>query len=231
MPSWAIHVAVSEELSKNMSKKEKEEFTLGNLLPDINNGFLIPDVSKKIVHDITHYAPNCNFRDMQNIRQLFENYKKLCYEMKEKLKEPMVYGYFAHLLTDYYWNHYTYVEKGVLDGNRVIGIKRNDQTVLYGDSEEIRQTKVNDFNLFSKYLYQNQLPKVKFTEENLKEKVKEIPIVSVQQSDIEKVNAYFEHIDEKLQQIDTHYTFYTQEEFEKCLKENVEFIRKMLKFT
>ena len=45
MPSWAIHLKVAKELAKNMPKEDYQRFLLGNLLPDVNVGYLINPIS------------------------------------------------------------------------------------------------------------------------------------------------------------------------------------------
>lgn len=228
MPSWGIHLAVSQELSKNMNEKEKQAFTLGNLLPDVNNGYLIPNATKVITHNITHYMPNRNYIEKEQIKNIYQDYKILCHNMKEKLNDPMLYGYMAHILTDYYWNYYSYVKKGVFENEKLVGVYQNDQTIFYGENEEIRKMKVNDFNCFSKHLYQNILEKVCFTDKTLVEQAKKIPVICVEESDIQKVNQYFERVEEKLQNVNDTYKIYTKQEFENGLKENIQFIQNML---
>ena len=56
MPSWAIHLKVAEELAKDMPKEDYQRFLLGNLLPDVNVGYLINPISKKIPYSVTHYG-------------------------------------------------------------------------------------------------------------------------------------------------------------------------------
>lgn len=229
MPSWAMHLAISKELSKNMNEKEKEEFTLGNILPDVNNSFLIPDVSKIIPHKITHCTNNNSYANVTEIENMLVNYEKICKELGEKIKHPIIYGYFSHLLTDYYWNYYTHVKKGVLKEEKVIGLYKNDKSIFYGDNEERRKMKVNDFNHFSKYLYENKIEKVHFDSEKLLEKTQEVPQISIQESDLDKVNRYFEQIEPKLNEIKGDYEIYTFEELQNCLKENVEFVKNIIK--
>ena len=63
MPNWKTHIEFGKRVNKklNYTDKELELFLFGNLLPDINNGYMIPDISTKIDHEITHYVIEGNY--------------------------------------------------------------------------------------------------------------------------------------------------------------------------
>ena len=49
MPNWKIHLEIAKRLNKkfNYTQNKLEEFYLGNILPDINNCFIVKDHIKQ----------------------------------------------------------------------------------------------------------------------------------------------------------------------------------------
>ena len=78
MPSWAIHLKVAKELAKDMPQEEEQRFLLGNLLPDVNVGYLINPISKQIPYSITHYGKMETFdgktREFPDYETFIKNY-------------------------------------------------------------------------------------------------------------------------------------------------------------
>ena len=92
MPSWNIHLEAGNRLADklHLSGKAREEFLLGCLLPDINNGYInSPDV--KYPH---HEKSSLNF--------------SADYADKIKDRVPIYLGYLFHLFTDGYFNYNFY---------------------------------------------------------------------------------------------------------------------------
>lgn len=96
MPSWNIHLEAGDRLTQKLrfTSREKQEFLLGCLLPDVNNGYVNhPSVVKD--HSKTHYAydekSSLNFY-AENRRQVDE-------------KRPIYLGYIFHLFTDGFFNY------------------------------------------------------------------------------------------------------------------------------
>ena len=58
MPHWKTHIQISKELNKYLkyNKEQMQLFEFGSILPDLNNGYLVKDVSKIINHKITHFS-------------------------------------------------------------------------------------------------------------------------------------------------------------------------------
>lgn len=55
MPSWGIHLKIANLLSEKFLNINKNQFMIANLLPDVNNGYVIKEISRKVNHDVTHY--------------------------------------------------------------------------------------------------------------------------------------------------------------------------------
>ncbi len=126
MPSWNIHLEVGERVADKMklSGKEREEFLLGCILPDINNGY---NNNVRVVqdHSTTHWV-----QDKKSSLNFYEKYKKEINECS-----PIHVGFLLHLYTDGFFN-YDYYSK----------VKETD----YGKKsfDKKRDIKHNDFWLY-----------------------------------------------------------------------------------
>lgn len=206
MPSWGIHLEVGNLISKKLVKINKNQFMIGNVLPDINNGFVLEKISEKIEHRITHFDK----------RDDYKNYEKFYYKYEKYLNNPVILGYITHLLTDYYYNDLAYSKKGIFDekGN-LIGVYLNSGKEKICIKEELRQLKVKDFKIFADYIYKKQeLDELYFDEEilNSSKIIKEIHITK--EDLLETINYLNSHIHRKTKiKIDNiKYNIFTQEE-------------------
>lgn len=113
LPNWKTHLEVAKRLSSKLNYDEQNSnlFLLGNIIPDVNNGYIFKDIAHKISHSQTHF-------DNKNERIYINFYK----EYKDLIKSnPIICGYFTHLCTDYIWNNYFYLnlEKlGILESDK-----------------------------------------------------------------------------------------------------------------
>lgn len=99
MPTWKTHIKIARELLKNLdlSETDQELFLIGNILPDINNSYVVKDIKVKIDHQKTHY-----------VYDEIPSYQRFYNEYKDKMNNYIVLGYFVHLYVDYFWNDYFY---------------------------------------------------------------------------------------------------------------------------
>ena len=156
MPSWAIHLAVATQLNKKikLNEQNKNIFLLGNILPDILNGYVIKNISHIVPHREAHMEIPVkienHFEYRYDLKGFLEKYK-------EKFENPMMLGYYTHLLTDFYWNDLTYGRLGVFDKNKnLIGLKMYNEKIYMAPKAELRKIKTKDFKLFSKSIYENK---------------------------------------------------------------------------
>lgn len=180
MPNWKIHLEIAKRLNKkfNYTQNKLEEFYLGNILPDINNCFIVKDISTKLEHKYTHYQDEIEIPSYKNFEKI---YKNKIYE------EPIIFGYYIHLYTDYTWNNYFYTNF-------------NENEKLRGLSHEEKRTlKQDDFKVYNNLFIDNK-PKF-LNKENLVEKSKKIDRISINKEDIEKVEKFLD------EQIKTENTF------------------------
>lgn len=225
MPSWAIHLKVAKELAKNMPEKDYERFLLGNLLPDVNVGYLINPISKKIPYSVTHFGKMETF---DGKTREFPDYVTFAKNYEANRRDPIVRGYLAHLVTDFYWNYQTYIKKGIYENGKMIGLQGTNNTV-FGESEVLRQTKVGNFNSLSYYLYQNNLVETPNFQENLVQEAQKINEIHIERIDLEGVNQYFKEIPEKIQEENKAFKIFSLEEMEQDLVDNVKFIQNIFK--
>lgn len=221
MPSWAIHLKVAKELAKNMPKEDYQRFLLGNLLPDVNVGYLINPISKKIPYSITHYGKMETF---DGKTREFPDYEAFARRYIEDMKDPIMRGYLAHLATDFYWNYQTYIKKGIYENGKMIGLQ-GKENVIFGESEILRQTKVRNFNSLSYHLYYNNLVEIPKFQEDLIKEAQKVNEIHIEKMDLEGVNQYFKDIPEKIQKESEAFKIFSLEEMEQDLTDNVKFIQ------
>jgi len=187
MPKWNTHLEVAKRVNEKLrlKGKEKEEFFLGSILPDINNGWLVRGVHKKIDHDTTHICGENEFA----WAHFYDKYKKCIQE-----QNPIHLGYLLHLFTDARFNddYYeaikgTWIEKEGKDKQRIL--------------------KQEDFGKFD-----DGLGRSGFILENINSDlgaIEEIDEVDIDESDLRNVNEYLgreDRISEK------EYNFYDEGE-------------------
>ena len=98
MPHWKTHIEIAKRCNEFL-KFNKNDYTLflfGNILPDINNGYIISDIVTHIDRNYTHFKDN----DSHKIYLNFYN------EYKNNIKNPMILGYYCHLYADYSFNNF-----------------------------------------------------------------------------------------------------------------------------
>lgn len=187
MPTWGIHLAIAKKLSYKLNV-EKNIFCISNLITDIPNGYVIKNVTYPAPHSITHFDKSmiidCHKATRIDIDGFYDKYH--C-----KFNNPVMLGYYIHLLTDYYWNNKTYSEHGLFDkdGNR-IGIKLNNGNNFICDKETSRIIKTNDFKLFSAYLYKNKIIEKLTFDEKVIDYLADITWMKIDVNDINRTISY-----------------------------------------
>lgn len=133
MPSWNVHIAHVERLLEDGDLcspvvRNRDAFVLGNLIPDVYVGYMVPDVSRKIPYRDTHYA-NPDFVPTPDASRFY------CTFVRGRTASELVVGTWCHLLCDHYYNLRTtqYIES--------IGVKAGDVT---------RRRKQADFDLYGR---------------------------------------------------------------------------------
>ena len=223
MPSWGIHLGIANTLSKKIENIDKNLFIFGNVVPDINNGYVVKDIRKIISHKITHYDGEKDFK----------GYRKFYIKYIYDIKNPVVLGSLTHLMTDYYFNNITYSRKAIWENGKVAGLKLNTGKEIKCDKETVRKMKVNDFKIFADYIYKShELSNIKYDEKMLSIN----PIVEefdISKEDAEKtieyVNCYIENKKNIIDKCENkEYQIFTQNEMEEISENCVDFISEFL---
>lgn len=195
MPNWRIHLEVARRINKEIKYTENDLdfFMLGNILPDINNAYTIEDVSKKISHRYTHFKQEEKEMHIEFLNQ----YKE------EVFSNPLFYGYFVHLYTDYLWN--TNFKKKAQHIEELKGLSKVDLRII----------KQREFRSYNNNFMDNHLH-VKKTKKAAKE-CKKIDRVSIKEKDIKKIIEVLNvpRISSKKLK------YYTKEELDNLLNETV----------
>lgn len=231
MPTWGMHLLTAKKLNKKLKINDYNLFLLGNIITDINNGYLVTNVSKIIPHKDTHYYSGK--KDEKTGRIMFYDVEKFIQDNKENLHNPLVLGYVTHLLTDVYWNDLTYAEHGIHDENgKTIGLKLNNGQDLIADGEQRRKTKVNDFKIFTNYLYMNKLIDIPQYDEKAYNIAKSIKCVSLEKEDIQKAIHYIEKVKNGIPSLKLEYKIFDEEEIleniDKCAENILEYLQNII---
>ena len=189
MPNWKIHLEVGKRLNNYLKYDDVgyNDFLLGNILPDINNCYIVKDIKKRIGHATTHFDDN----------ESFKHHLAFLSKYQDRLHEPIYLGYYVHLYTDYLFNHtfYNMIKKRKLD---------------YIEKDTLRIMKQHDFKLFNNKYIDNTIKL-----DNIDETLNKIDIkeVDVCKEDLENVIKYLNNTPE----YNGEYKFYTDEEMEEVL--------------
>lgn len=150
MPSWSVHLAIAKKINEKL-KLNEDLFLYGNLIPDVDKG------TKITRYEAHYYNENLPFPTVPQEKMIDIN--KFLNVYKEVLNNPLILGYYSHILTDQFYNEKVYTTKWIQDeNNNIIGIKFNNK-ILEIDKEDKkklkRKYKHKDFELYGKYLFNN----------------------------------------------------------------------------
>lgn len=191
MPSWKIHLKVANNLKDRLNMYDKkDEFYIGNVLPDIYTGHVIKNTTKIIDYDVSHYKQKAIINGGTFYLPDYESFKNI---HMENLANPVILGYLIHLMTDYFFNKYTFTNCTVLDSTgNVCGIKTKKDEILKCNKNTMTRMKQEDFNAYNDMINIEKL-NVSYTSE-LFESFKFLETFSVEQEDLLKVINYLNSI-------------------------------------
>ena len=233
MPTWAMHLLTSKKVSKKINI-DSNLFAFGNVLPDIPNGFVVENIRNYIPHSKSHFETEVlvleHIEKRYDLRTFAEKYKT-------KFSNPLMLGYYIHLLTDYYWNAKTYDEHGIYNQEKKrVGLILNDGKRIMCSKETARQTKTADFALFSNYIYENKLvDELKFNPK-IEKYLKDIDWLKLDEDEIMMTINYImdrytgkEKILKDEDKDKFSYKIYTEKEISEGIDDCVSFLLKMIR--
>lgn len=163
MASAIIHLAVAKQLEQKLDIKNKKDYYLGSIAPDISKQI---GKSKQKSHFLINTKP-----DIPNIKSFtnkYPNYKQNSFDL----------GYFIHLYTDKLW--FSEFMSKIISGNY---IKLLDGTIIKTTPKEIQNLIYQDYtNLNIKLLDEYEMDLSLFYEEF------SVPKTSLDEIPIEKLN-------------------------------------------
>ncbi len=215
MPSWPIHIALAKKLNKDL--KLSDDFILGNIIPDVPNGYIITNTKCKETKRFTHFNNNKdNIKSITNIEEFLLKYQN-------KLNNPIILGYYTHLLTDKYFNDDFY-KKHVKNKITILKDGTFNNTPFKG--WELKQ---KDFDTFGRYLILNgDLETNIFQTKDTKKFIKELPFTLLDEDIILTINK-INHLITNIPSEQKDYLVYTEEElmtiFNNCYKDILKIIQ------
>ena len=219
MPSWIIHIAISNRIINKINIKNKEEYLFANVAPDILQGYIINDISEKKKYEITHFAQmverNGRTVPLPNLEEFKNKYI-------DSFKNEFILGYYTHLLTDYFWNNFCYSNYfyNYDKSKNLILIKQLDGKEEIKTWNEGIAEKQKDFRIFSKYI-QNKLEiNYNFDIDKILEDSKDFYI---KYKDISNTINYLKNI-KNLEFQEEHYTIFNEEKMKEIFEKSIDFI-------
>ena len=183
MPSWSIHCAIAKKIKEHLDVDENL-FLCGNSVADVDDN--INNYGSYATHFYgTLMCDVCEGEELPDINRFYTRYKN-------KLSNPLILGYYCHLLTDYYFNYYTYKDHWLLDENgKVIGLKLKDGEEFITHSNYLRQDiKRKDFAKYGRYLYDLGMVKFPLYDDSILEYCKELTPLFINKQDIDLMIKY-----------------------------------------
>lgn len=222
MPSWGIHLATAYEVTKKIKIKNKDNFFIGNMLPDAER-YVIKDFSIYVPYEKSHFS---RMIQINNRMEKLPDYNIFIQKYKKDLNNPIVLGYLTHLIADYYWNYLTFSKyTAVNERGEIIGVLRNENEFLKGGNELRKVLKQKDFANLDKEIVKSgnyQLPS--FLDDCMKD-LKVIEETTYNSEDILKIIEYLKKMVEtkNKEQIDE-YDLFTREKIKEYYFKSIEFI-------
>lgn len=170
MPSWGIHFATAKRVNE-LLKLDENQFLFGNILPDLPNGYLIPEIQFQKSYNETHYI-DCGCDNYLNLPKI-PNSNSFYNQYKTHFENAVIVGYYVHLLTDQYWNT-EFINRYV-----TLGVDVCFNTV-----------KQLDFCLFEQYLIKHKYINIPIYEHRLIEKTAEL--FPLNEEDLKRTFSYIQ---------------------------------------
>ena len=138
MPSWNIHTAHVERLLREHGASElgigdKDAFLMGNLLPDIYVGYMVPDATWRIDYKLTHLTMRDHI-PLPRYQEFWDFYVERPEDYGAHCVTDVVRGAWCHLVCDHVYNAHTRAylkELGVAPGEQA-RIKKQADFALFG---------------------------------------------------------------------------------------------------
>lgn len=229
MPCWSIHLLVAKRVSERLNL-DKDLFYYGNLIPDV-------DCNEKINRKKTHYYDtNLYFDFCSKARKI--DIDKFLSDYKNVIKNPLILGYYSHLLADNYYNEIFYSKKWVMDDEKnAIGIRLKDGSIIdidIEDKDRLKQKyKHDDLELYGKFIYKDGLIDMPEDSIKIKDNIIYLKDKFVVEEDVDKRIDYLHNGFSLFNKLDTdnrdNYKTFTKKELDKILDDCIEHVTSKIK--
>jgi hypothetical protein len=221
MPSWSIHCVIAKKVNEYL-KLDENTFLLGNILPDVD------DEINEYGSYFSHYygtlrCSGCQGEELPDIQRFLKKYK-------DNIDNPIMMGYYCHLLTDYYFNDYAYSKYWLMNKNGdVIGVKTHDGKEILAPYCKRQTIKKQDFIKFDRELYDLGVVTYPIYNSSLIDDVGSTPLNFIDSKDIELVFKKIPYFLKKAKESSHEYTIFSKDELEKLTNDATCFVMNKLK--
>ena len=217
MPSWPIHIALANKINKKLHLND--DFILGSVLPDVLDGYLI-QASNITDKNLSHFRVNHKI----SLDYFLSKYKA-------KLDNPIVLGFLVHLITDQFYNQYTF-NKHFLKNDSGMKIILNDGSTINKSLETLEMKQQEYWKYGQKLALENKLGHIVSMSDKTFDNLKELKDFTYNQMDIENtINFLNEWINNEVAGYDMPYKLYTEDEldqiFNDCYKFTLDYLTKL----
>lgn len=184
MATWVAHLAMAKNLEDKLNIKNKDEFYLGSILPDLER-WVVSDLSILVPYSESHYAETV----CSNNKEIGEhiNLNKFFNENKNNMSEDIFLGYYSHLIADYYLNNIFIENLLVYENDECVGIILDNNEVKICSADQRRIYKHKEYDYFDNYIRSNmKLDYPKYNKEMLN-KVKMFKRFNLSEDDVIKI--------------------------------------------
>lgn len=224
MPNWGEHLLIANKILEKV-KIDENLFLFGNILPDVQDGYLVKGISNIQSHKKNHYdlsGENYNPNNKKGYEIFYEKYS-------ERMDNPIIMGYLTHLMTDSLWNDIFYNEKCVKENGKLIGFINKNGKLIKGDKNDLGINKQSDFRIYSSYIYKNHYMKLPKFGSEVAQNANIIETININDEDVKKVVDYINKSKTDAINQSQEMQIFTIEELEKEIDRTVDIIYSFLK--
>lgn len=224
MPNWGEHFLIANKVLEK-AKLDKNLFLFGNILPDVQNGYLVKGISITAAQSVDHFW----------LEKVYEHKQKRGYEVfnekySNKMKNPVVAGYFAHLLADTMWNDMFYQGKCKIENEKPAGYTNNAGVFIKSDTIGCKNAKHKDFWAFQYYIYEKYNLEIPKYSPNIVEEIKVLENIKINDEDVKKVIKYINETKDSAKDKDKKLEIFTEDELKdkinQCVEKTLEYLEK-----
>ena len=219
-----MHLVTANKIEQS---SEKNEFIFANIMPDILEGYKVKEVSKIVKDYQTHYPKK---QIINGITIPLPDIKSFKEKYQHKMRNPIIKGYYCHLLADYYWNSYTY--KNYFENfdkeKELVELKQKDGKKVIVKWDEAVRIKQEDFRHFTNYLKNNEKIRIPTYQDTIKKYSKELEEFEFTQKDIKNTIDYIQEMVQCQNKEEEDYLIFTRKKLLEILEESIIFIKEKL---